>query len=78
MWGRRVHYVVPWVESSKLRRWLCGTVGSVLIVAWVVMWGHVLGYVVPRGHIMGSAGLVIRYYVVGYVGEGGQISGESG
>ena len=52
--------------------------GSVLIVAWVIMWGHVLGYVVPRGHIMGSAGLVIRYDVVGYVGEGGQISGESG
>jgi len=27
---------------------------------------------------MGSAGLVIRYDVVGYVGEGGQISGKSG
>ena len=37
--------------------------GRFLIVAWVVMWGHVLGYVVPRGHIMGSAGLVIRYDV---------------
>ena len=37
--------------------------GRVLIVAWVVMWGHVLGYVVPRGHVMGSAGLVIRYDV---------------
>lgn len=77
MYGRRVHYVVPKVLSSKLKRWLCGTVGRVLIVAWVVMWGHVLGYVVPRGHIMGSAGLVIRHDVVGYVGEGGQISGES-
>ena len=70
--------MVPKVLSSKLKRWLCGTVGSVLIVAWVVMCGHVLGYVVPRSHIMGSAGLVIRYDVVGYVGEGGQISGESG
>ena len=37
--------------------------GSVLIFSLVVMWGHVLGYVVSRGHIIGSAGLVIRYDV---------------
>ena len=66
MWDQRVHYVVPKVLSSKFKRWLCGTVGSVLIVALVVMWGHVLDNMVLRGHIMGIAGLVISYDVNNY------------
>jgi hypothetical protein len=40
--------------------------GMFLIFSLVVMWGRVLGYVVPRGHIMGIAGLVISYDVNNY------------
>ncbi len=51
--------------------------GMFLIFSLVVMWGRVLGYVVPRDHIMGIAGLVISYDVNNYQVRRGGLSGTT-